>query len=627
MRGAATGDGGAGGGAPVEGAAATGTGAAHGTGAGAGTVGSAGAVGGLSAALVRAREAACLTQGELAHRSGLSVRAIRNLETGQTARPRKQSLLLLAEALGLPPGEAGRLLRLPRTEQRGAAQGGAGAQGGAVAQGGVVPSGGATPTGASAPPGAPAPPCAQTPPSVSTPPCVAVPPGTAAESPEMSAPPGVPTPPGIPAPPGVPAQPDIPAIPATPGVLAPPGTPAPPGVPAPPYAPAPGSGSAPPTLPAPPALPVPPIQPTPPALPAPPPPAVPAELPAAPRHRLVGREVVAGELMAHLARRDPGPGRPAAVVVGPPGAGKTALVLRAAHGVREHFPDGQVFVDLHPANARPVPPDVLVRRVLRSLGGAPAAEHPEESRAQLRNALGRRRVLVVLDNVDNEAQVRPLLVADGRSAVLVAARRELSALPERFRRRIGALEEHDALRALTDLVGAERVGAERPAALSIVRSCAGLPLAVHIAGLWLTARPHRRVRDLADRLADERDRLAVLRIGNLSLHASVAAYLRLLSPQSRTALRRLARSPDDFGIPETPAGAPPSPGPAADLLEELLHRQLIHPVPAARQGGTRYRLYDAVRLHAAEDAVRPHAAEAARRAPSRRLRPGRAPGR
>ncbi|MYS46986.1 AAA family ATPase, partial [Streptomyces sp. SID5998] len=346
----------------------------------------------------------------------------------------------------------------------------------------------------------------------------------------------------------------------------------------------------------------------PPSLPASPPPAVPAELPAAPRHRLVGREAVAGELMAHLARRDPGPGRPVAVVVGPPGAGKTALVLRAAHGVREHFPDGQVFVDLHPADSLPVPPDVLVRRVVRSLGGAPAAEHPEESRAQLRNALSTRRVLVVLDNVDSEAQVRPLLVDDGRSAVLVAARRELSALPERFSRRIGALEEADALGALTDLVGTDRTGAERPAALSIVRSCAGLPLAVHIAGLWLTARPHRRLRDLADRLADERDRLAVLRIGDLSVHAGVTAYVRVLPPPLRTALRELARSSEDFGIPEIPARVTPSPWPPADLLEELLHRQLIHPVPAARQDRTRYRLYDAVRLHAAE---------AARRAPAR----------
>ncbi|NMO32873.1 AAA family ATPase [Streptomyces sp. GMY01] len=429
--------------------------------------------------------------------------------------------------------------------------------------------------------------------------------------PYAATPPGVPTPQAIPASPGVTAQPAIPAspgvpaqpaIPVTPGVTAPPGTPTPPGVPAPPCAPAPQSEAAPPIQQAPPTLP------GPPRLPASPPPAVPAELPAAPRHRLVGREAVAGELMAHLARRDPGPGRPVAVVVGPPGAGKTALVLRAAHGVREHFPDGQVFVDLHPADSLPVPPDVLVRRVVRSLGGAPAAEHPEESRAQLRNALSTRRVLVVLDNVDSEAQVRPLLVDDGRSAVLVAARRELSALPERFSRRIGALEEADALGALTDLVGADRTGAERPAALSIVRSCAGLPLAVHIAGLWLTARPHRRLRDLADRLADERDRLAVLRIGDLSVHAGVTAYVRVLPPPLRTALRELARSSEDFGIPEIPARVTPSPWPPADLLEELLHRQLIHPVPAARQDRMRYRLYDAVRLHAAE---------AARRAPAR----------
>ncbi|WP_234021239.1 helix-turn-helix domain-containing protein [Streptomyces sp. Tu 6176] len=67
----------------------------------------------LAATLVDAREAACLTQEDLARRSGLSVRAIRNLETGHTARPRKQSLRLLAQALGLPPGEVGHLLRTP----------------------------------------------------------------------------------------------------------------------------------------------------------------------------------------------------------------------------------------------------------------------------------------------------------------------------------------------------------------------------------------------------------------------------------------------------------------------------------------------------------------------------------
>ncbi|MFI2639884.1 NB-ARC domain-containing protein [Streptomyces sp. NPDC018610] len=438
--------------------------------------------------LVRAREAACLTQGELAERSGLSVRAIRNLETGHTARPRKQSLLLLAEALGLPAGEAGRLLRLPRTEQR------------------------------------PAP------------------------------------------------------------------APVPPGTPAPHRA----SASAPPLA------------------------SAPAELPAAPRHRLVGREALVEDLMGHLAHGEPGPGRPAAaVVVGPPGAGKTSLVLRTAHGVREEFPDGQVFVDLHSASGLPFTSDSLVRRVLRSLGAAPAAEHPEEARAQLRNALSGRRVLVVLDNVDGEAQVRPLLVDDGRSAVLVAARRELPALPAQSRHRIGALDESDAYRALEDLVGADRVRAQRSAALSIVRSCAGLPLALHIAGLWLTARPHRSLHDLAARLADERDRLRSLRIGDLSLHASVRAYHRLLPPPLRTALRQLEPLEGDFGLEEMTARVTPSRRLAMDLLEELLHRQMIHPTDHPhRLAAPRYRLYDAVRLYMTHDTASPEARSAALEAPA-----------
>ncbi|MEU1406067.1 AAA family ATPase [Streptomyces sp. NPDC005728] len=398
----------------------------------------------LGVALVRAREAACLTQDELAVRSGLSVRAIRNLETGHTARPRRQSLVLLAEALGLAPTEVGRLLRLPRGEQPPA------------------------PTGSS----------------------------------------------------------------------------------------------------------------------------VPAELPPAPRHRLVGREELADELTGSL----PGQGGPA-VIVGPPGAGKTSLVLRTAHAARDRFPDGQVFVDLHPTSCLPFTSDQLVRRVLRSLGQAAGAQSPEEARARLRDALSRRRVLVVLDNVVSEAQVRPLLVDGGRSAVLVAARRELPALRGTSCRRIGTLGRRDAGRMLEELVGSARTRAQRPAALDIVRYCGRLPLALHIAGLWLTARPHRSLRDLADRLADERDRLGTLSVGDLSLRASVAAYYRPLSPPLRTSLHQLRHLTGGFGVEEMLARVTPSRRLAVDLLEELLHRQMIQAGERDRDGRIRHHLHDAVRLY------------------------------
>jgi tetratricopeptide (TPR) repeat protein/transcriptional regulator with XRE-family HTH domain len=58
------------------------------------------------AALLRAhREGALLSQEELAARSGLSVRAIRDVEAGRVQRPRGESLRLLADALELTDGE------------------------------------------------------------------------------------------------------------------------------------------------------------------------------------------------------------------------------------------------------------------------------------------------------------------------------------------------------------------------------------------------------------------------------------------------------------------------------------------------------------------------------------------
>ena len=55
-----------------------------------------------------------LSQEELAERSGLSVRAIANMERGRTARPHKPSLRRLADALELPDSGREQLIRASR---------------------------------------------------------------------------------------------------------------------------------------------------------------------------------------------------------------------------------------------------------------------------------------------------------------------------------------------------------------------------------------------------------------------------------------------------------------------------------------------------------------------------------
>ncbi len=99
------------------------------------------------------------------------------------------------------------------------------------------------------------------------------------------------------------------------------------------------------------------------------------------------------------------------MVNGAGGLGKTTLAVHAAHQVRAHFPDGQLYVDLLGASAQSAAPGEVLARFLRELG-VPSDKLPardDERAALYRTTLTGRRVLVVLDNAKDAAQVRPLL--------------------------------------------------------------------------------------------------------------------------------------------------------------------------------------------------------------------------
>jgi transcriptional regulator with XRE-family HTH domain len=59
-----------------------------------------------------------LTQEELGRRCGISDRAIRDLERGRVRRPRRATVELLRDALGLGGREAVRFLDIARGESR-----------------------------------------------------------------------------------------------------------------------------------------------------------------------------------------------------------------------------------------------------------------------------------------------------------------------------------------------------------------------------------------------------------------------------------------------------------------------------------------------------------------------------
>ena len=321
-----------------------------------------------------------------------------------------------------------------------------------------------------------------------------------------------------------------------------------------------------------------------------------------------GRKTPVEQLCALLVGADAtgSPGAvPIAVVNGAGGLGKTTLAVHAAHQVRAQFPDGQLYVDLLGASPQPAQPGEVLARFLRDLGvaGDKVPAHDDERAALYRTRLTGRRVLILLDNARDAAQVRQLLPGSSSCAVLVTTRNRTPDLVSTRFVDLNVLEDTEALALFSRVVGPERAAAEPDATAEVLVACAGLPLAIRICAARLAARSQWRIATLASRLRSEHRRLDELSIGDLAVRASFqvsydslrpiargvdpARVFRLLGLGQGTRIS-LAGAAALVGVPEDNA---------ADALETLVDANLLEsPAPDW------YRFHDLLRVYATERA-------------------------
>jgi DNA-binding SARP family transcriptional activator len=315
---------------------------------------------------------------------------------------------------------------------------------------------------------------------------------------------------------------------------------------------------------------------------------VPRQLP--PDTGLTGRV----ELLDHIRRVLTGDEYSVCVLVGPGGVGKTVLALAAGHLVE--WPDGQLY-----ANLRTADPHAVVGRFLRAVGvdGAAIPDDADERVALYRSQFADRRALLVLDDAQHEAQVRPLL-PPGDCRMIVTSRHQLGALVDVARWAVPVLADDDAVALLAATAGADRVGADPAAAAEVVRLCGNLPLALTIAAARLAANRHWTVEDLRARLAREHGRLDELSVGDLDARANIGLSYAALTPAARRLLRRLGLS----GEPSWPEWIvdPLAGEPARGTLDQLVEVHLVEPAGRDLAGQQRYRLHDLVAEFAAERA-------------------------
>ena len=310
-------------------------------------------------------------------------------------------------------------------------------------------------------------------------------------------------------------------------------------------------------------------------------------------------------------------------ITGVAGVGKTSLAVHWAHQAAPCFPDGQLYVDLRgfdPSGA-PVAAADAIRGFLTALS-VPAEMIPRAADAQVglyRSLLADKRMLVVLDNARDPAQVRPLLPGSAGCMAVVTSRSWLAGLVAAegaCHLGLGVLDDAEAAELLTARLGNGRATAEPEALADLVALCAGLPVALVIVAARAIAQQHLPLRALAAELRAAKNRLDALTTGDSATDVRSVfswSYLSLSGPAAR--LFRLAGlHPGPSLSSEAAASLAGMPlATARRWLRELVSAGLIE-----ERAPGRFAFHDLLREYAAERA-NSSGTQASRRAAIQRL--------
>jgi len=289
---------------------------------------------------------------------------------------------------------------------------------------------------------------------------------------------------------------------------------------------------------------------------------------------------------------------------GTAGVGKTAL---AVHWARQHtawFPDGQLYANLRGFGpADPLPPAEALRAFLDAVG-VPAAQIPaslDGRRALYRAHLAGKKILILLDNARDPAQVRPLLPASPTATVVITSRNDLASLivaDGAHPITLDVLTHAEAHQMLTRRLGPHRVTAEPTATTDLINLCARLPLALAITAARAAAHPSLPLTELAAELRDTTTRLDALAAGDeaTDARAVLSWSYQQLAPATARMFRLLALHPGpDITAPAAASLTATDPPQATRLLRELTRGCLL-----TEHTPGRYTLHDLLRTYATE---------------------------
>jgi tetratricopeptide (TPR) repeat protein len=266
------------------------------------------------------------------------------------------------------------------------------------------------------------------------------------------------------------------------------------------------------------------------------------------------------------------------------GIGKTELARKLAYDIAENFPDAQMNIDLLGTSEKPTSPEDAMRRLLEPFH---VEEKLPDDEAQLKNlyqhTFGKKRVLLLLDNAANAAQVRPL-IPPAPSAAIITSRQHFS-LTEFGLHEPMRLDVLSSEKAREFLLGASPKIADSldEEVKELAKLCGYLPLALRVAASLLNDRSDWAINTLINRLQNERTRLKRLKRyddEDLNIEATLGLSYDLLTLEAQKGFRYLSVFTGSFWRFSAAAVWDMEIEYADDILGLLVNRNLLRSSPS-----------------------------------------------
>ena len=233
------------------------------------------------------------------------------------------------------------------------------------------------------------------------------------------------------------------------------------------------------------------------------------------------------------------------VVSGQAGVGKSALAIRAAHQLRQFYPDAQLYVDLHGSDSHVLSLDRAIINLLRAWNTYDdwLPETLEERLSLYHKTLIDKRALIILDDVGNLAELEPLIPKTAHCAVLITSRHPVEGLATAEQLTLTAMTEDESLGLLSQVtVGDVATASNSEAAKQIVNLCDRTPLAIQIAACTLPDLSSQALADYSSRLANERDLLGSFNSSDLAVRAAFSLAYQELDESCQELFKRFSLS-------------------------------------------------------------------------------------